>query len=54
LGPAEENPVARAYGVEAIPATFLIDANGKVIGKDLSKRELRRQLSESVTADRGD
>ena len=32
-GPAAENPFAQKYHVEGIPATFLIDGQGKVVAK---------------------
>ncbi len=46
LGPAERNPVAKLYNVSQIPATFLIDRNGKVVGKDLHGPALQQKLDE--------
>ncbi len=47
-GPAQSNEIAKKYFVEGIPATFLIDAEGKVIAKDLRgpalEQEVRRAL----------
>lgn len=40
------NEVAVAYGIEAIPQNFLIDPNGKIIGKNLRGEELHSKLSE--------
>ena len=37
---------AAAYGVQGIPATFLLDKEGKVIAKNLRGEELERKLSE--------
>ncbi len=37
---------ADAYGVRAIPATWLIDADGKVIGRNLRGVELEQKLQE--------
>ena len=44
LGPAEQNPVAKAYNVSQIPATFLIGPDGKVMAKNLRGRALAREL----------
>ena len=50
LGPAELNPVAQKYFVTGIPATFLIDREGEVVGRDLRglalHQALRAQFSE--------
>lgn len=43
-GPAGSNPIARKYNVTSIPATFLIDRDGKVVGKDLRGRKLRKAV----------
>lgn len=40
------NEVAVAYGIESIPQNFLIDPNGKIIGKNLRGEELHSKLSE--------
>lgn len=37
---------AQTYGVKAVPASFLIDPNGKVVGKDLRGEELNKTLAE--------
>ena len=42
-GPAKENPIARSYHVEGIPANFLIDRDGKVVAKDLRGRDVLRK-----------
>lgn len=39
-------PIARQYNVESIPATFILDANGKIIAKDLRGAELRNKIAE--------
>jgi len=39
-----ENKVAVLYGVEAIPATFLLDENGVIIAKNLDEFELKKKL----------
>lgn len=43
-GPADKNPIAQKYNVSAIPATYLIDKNGKVVAKNLRGRDLKREL----------
>jgi peroxiredoxin len=47
-GPAEKNSIAQKYFVEGIPATFLIDAEGKVVAKDLRGRTLQRKVRKVV------
>ena len=42
-----ENPLARRYGIDSIPATFLIGRDGKVVARDLRGE---KQLEEAVTA----
>lgn len=37
---------AAAYGVQGIPATFLLDKEGKIIAKNLRGEELERKLAE--------
>jgi peroxiredoxin len=41
-----EEPIAKQYNVEAIPATFILDASGKVIAKDLRGPDLRNKIAE--------
>ncbi len=41
-----QNAAAVAYGVNAIPATFLIDGEGKVIGTNLRGPQLEQKLKE--------
>ena len=43
-GPAAKNPIAQKYNVSAIPATYLIDKNGRVVAKNLRGRALKREL----------
>lgn len=38
-------PVAKKYGVTAIPATFLLDADGKIIDKNLRGSDLEAKIS---------
>ncbi len=39
------DPIAREYNVRAIPATFLLDENGKIIDKDLRGAALEAKLA---------
>lgn len=40
------NAVARLYGVQGIPQNFLIDPNGRIVGKNLRGEDLERKLCE--------
>jgi hypothetical protein len=40
---------AQAYGVQSIPATFLIDPTGKVIAKNLRGKALEDKLTEILS-----
>lgn len=40
-----DSPVATKYGVYSTPTTFLIDSSGVIIGRNLSGRELEKQLN---------
>lgn len=48
LGPAEENAVAKLYGVSGIPAMFLIDAEGRVVARDLRGEALHKELAKRL------
>jgi hypothetical protein len=41
-----DEPIAVQYKVESIPATFILDASGKVVAKDLRGEELRAKIIE--------
>jgi peroxiredoxin len=41
-----EEPIAAQYKVEAIPATFILDASGNVVARDLRGPELRAKILE--------
>lgn len=45
-----EEPIAVTYGVKSIPATFLLDANGKIVAKDLRGAALNAKINELLTA----
>jgi len=40
------NEVAKQYGIQAIPQNYLIDTEGKIIGKNLRGEELQARLDE--------
>lgn len=40
------NAVARAYKIESIPQNYLIDPNGKIVGKNLRGQDLEAKLCE--------
>lgn len=39
-----QHPLAKKYGIRAIPATFLLDKDGKVLAADLHGKELSKRL----------
>lgn len=39
-------PIAVQYGVQSIPATFILDSDGKVVAKDLRGAELKAKVAE--------
>jgi peroxiredoxin len=39
------NAAAAAYGVKSVPASFLLDKEGRVVGKDLRAEELNKALA---------
>ena len=41
-----DEPIAAQYKVQSIPATFILDASGNVIAKDLRGAELRAKIIE--------
>ena len=47
---AFESPVARMYRVNAIPASFLVSADGKTVGRHLRGGELEYRLEELLSA----
>ena len=40
------DPVAQLYNIQAIPATFILDADGKIVAKNLRGRALERKIQE--------
>jgi thiol-disulfide isomerase/thioredoxin len=47
-GPADKNPIAQKYFVEGIPATFLIDPEGRIVAKDLRGRALQTEVDRLI------
>ena len=47
-GQGWSNKLAVKYGIESIPMTFLLDGNGKIIGKDLRGQELTDAVANAV------
>jgi len=45
-----DNAVAKMYGVQSIPANYLIDPTGKIIAKDIRGEELQKKLAEVLGA----
>jgi thiol-disulfide isomerase/thioredoxin len=41
-----DEPIAAQYNVQSIPATFILDATGKVVAKDLRGNELKAKIVE--------
>lgn len=44
------NALAVKYGIESIPATFLLDGNGKIIGRDLRGDDLTQAVAKALAA----
>lgn len=41
-----QDPIALSYNVVGIPCTFILDAEGKIVAKNLKGEELRRKIAE--------
>jgi peroxiredoxin len=41
-----DEPIAKQYGVEQIPAPFVLDASGKVVARDIYGEELEKKVAE--------
>jgi peroxiredoxin len=44
-----QDPIALQYQVNEIPTTFVIDASGKILAKNLRGIELRNKIAELLT-----
>ena len=40
------DPIAKKYNVQSIPATFILDANGVIVAKDLRGEDLKAKVQE--------
>ena len=49
-GQGWKNKLAQAYGINSIPATFLLDREGKIVAKGLRGDALSRKLGELLAA----
>jgi peroxiredoxin len=47
-GKGWENKLAEKYGITAIPATYLLDGSGTIIGKDLRGEELEAAVTKAL------
>jgi len=45
-----EDPIAKQYGVTGIPATFILDASGKIVARDLRGAELKAKVNELLAS----
>jgi len=45
-GSALNNKTTQKYGVELIPATFLLDKSGKIVAMDIDGKELENKIKE--------
>ena len=48
-GKGWQNKLAIKYGIPSIPATFLLDGDGKIIGQDLRGEALEQALAKALT-----
>jgi peroxiredoxin len=44
-----DNAVAKQYGIQSIPANYLIDPTGKIIAKNIRGEELPKKLAELLS-----
>jgi len=47
-GKGWQNKLAAKYGIQSVPATFLLDGDGKIIGQDLSGEALEEALTKAL------
>ena len=48
-GKGWQNKLAAKYGIPSVPATFLLDGDGKIIGQDLRGEALEQALAKALT-----
>lgn len=44
-----KEPIVEMYDVKSIPATFILDSNGKIVAKDLRGAELKAKIAELLS-----
>ena len=49
-----QNKLATKYGIDSVPATFLLDRQGRIIGQDLHGEALEEALTKALTNTRQD
>lgn len=49
-GKGWENEISTKYGISSIPATFLLDGEGKIIARDLRGPELEKAVAKALAA----
>ena len=47
-GKAWEGPLVKAYGVDGIPATYLLNSSGQIVAMDLRGGELEKKIGEML------
>ncbi|MGY4383652.1 peroxiredoxin [Pedobacter sp. UYP24] len=47
-----DNAVAKQYGIQAIPANYLIDPTGKIVAKNIRGEELQQKLSDLLSGEK--
>ncbi|MFH1370609.1 MAG: SMP-30/gluconolactonase/LRE family protein [Planctomycetota bacterium] len=48
IGDLSKSDVAKEYGVQGIPATFLIDPDGKILSKDLRGGQMKTEVAKAI------
>jgi peroxiredoxin len=51
-GKGWQNKLAAKYGIDSVPATFLLDRQGRIIGQDLRGEALEEALAKALTEKR--
>lgn len=41
-----DEPIAKLYGIESIPSTFVLDAKGNIVARDIYGAELKAKVLE--------
>ena len=47
-----KEPIARMYNLEQIPTTFILDASGKIVAKDLRGDDLKKKVIELLASNK--